>query len=69
MRPVRAILLGLRDALRSGRHAWKIDALGCGSTREAGFTDELIVHVFLQEGSCWAQSIQTEFYNDLIGFD
>ena len=27
------------------------------------------MHVFLQEGSCWAQSIQTEFYNDLTGFD
>ena len=36
---------------------------------EAGFSDELTVHVPLHEGSRWAQSSQTEFYDDPTGFE
>ena len=66
---VKAILLGLRDELRSGEHAWRMEALGCGPTLEvAVFTDELSVHVRLQEGSGWVKSSRMEFFDDLTGF-
>ena len=46
-----------------------MEALGCGPTLEvAVFTDELSVHVPLQEGSGWAKSSRTEFHDDLTGF-
>ena len=61
---VKAILPGVRDELFGGKHAWRIDALGCGPTlEEADFTDELSVHVPLQEGSSWVESSRAEFYD------
>ena len=50
---VKAILRGLGDELRSGAHAWRMDALGCDLvSKEADFTEELSVrHVPLQECS------------------
>ena len=67
---MRAILLGLRDALRSGRHAWRIGALVVATPgEEAGFSDELTVHVPVHEGSRWAQPSQTEYYDDPTGFE
>ena len=66
---VKDILPGLRDDLRSGEHAWRIDALGGGlHSEEADFTDELLVIVPLQEGSRWAKSRRTEQNDRLTGF-
>ena len=67
---VKAILRGLGDELRSGAHAWRMDALGCDLvSKEADFTEELSVrHVPLQECSRWAKSCGTGFSDDLIGF-
>ena len=67
---MKAILVGLREAFRSGKRAWRIDGLGRGPTlEEAGSTDELSAHVPLTEGSRFAKASRTEFYDDLTGFE